>query len=146
MRRRTAADVRPTGCTDTLAGASSRSFPGASSRVARLAACAAALVLAALALASCGGEASTESATDPMDAVYVEYMAALTISIEEGLSGEAAEERIADLGVRPLLRHEIDEQVQRLSSAPVRWSLLEEQVEARVEELRRDARHLTPAP
>ncbi len=123
MRRRVAADVRrPVSTT------------------ARAVACAAALVLAVAALTGCAADASTETETDPMDTVYIEYMAALTLSIEEGLSGETAEARIAELGVEPLSRNEIDGHIQRLSRDPVRWSRLEEQVEERVEELRREVR------
>ncbi len=108
--------------------------------------CAAALVLTSVALTGCGTDANTESETVPEDEVYVEYMAALTFSIEEGLSGETAEARIAELGVEPLSRDEIDGHVQRLSCDPIRWSRLEERVEERVEELRREQRSPTSAP
>ena len=93
-----------------------------------------------LALTGCGAETSAESKADPMDAIYVEYMAALTLSIEEGLSGEAAEARISELGVEPLSREAVDELIQQVSRDPVRWSRLEERVGERVEELRRNER------
>ncbi len=112
----------------------------------RFAVCAVALALATVALTGCGADADSEIGTDPTDTVYIEYMAALTLSIEEGLSGDAAETRMAELGVEPLTREEIDEHVQRLSRDPVRWSRLEEQVQERLEELRREQRSPTTAP
>ena len=133
MRRRTAADVRRA--------------VSITARAARCAAaCAVALALAAVTLTGCGADADTGTETDPMDAIYIEYMAALTLSIEEGLSGEAAEARIVELGVEPLSRDEIDGHVERLSRDPVMWSRLEEQVEERVEELRREQRSPTSVP
>ncbi len=129
MRRRVAADVRRV-----------------MSTIVSAAACAVALALAATTLTGCATDAGSEAETDPTDAVYIEYMAALALSIEEGLSGETAEARITELGVEPLSRDEIDGHIQRLSRDPVRWSLLEEQVEERVEELRRETRSPTSTP
>ena len=49
-------------------------------------------------------------------------------------------QRLVELGAEPLSRDEVDGHVQRLSRDPIRWSRLEEQVEERAEELRREAR------
>lgn len=90
-------------------------------------------------MAGCGSsEISPE--TEAADAVYVEYMAALQLAVDEGLAGEEAEARVVELGAEPLSRDEVDGHVQRLSRDPIRWSRLEEQVEERAEELRREAR------
>ncbi len=98
------------------------------------------LLVALVALAGCGNDPGAQSEQSSDDHAYVEYMAALTLAIEEGSSGSEAEARITELGVHPMSRDEIEEHAERLSRDPVRWSRLEEQVEERAEELRREER------
>ena len=65
-------------------------------------------------LVSCSeptGDPSSENVTIEGSAVteseYVGFMAALTIALEEGLTGEAADSRVSELGVRVLSDNDI---------------------------------------
>ncbi len=96
--------------------------------------------------AGCAAPVAEDGAESPADSAYIAYMAALTVATEEGLSGAEAEERIAELGAGTVARQEIEDHIEQLRSDPVRWSMLEEQVAQRAEELRRRSRTADGAP
>jgi hypothetical protein len=110
-------------------------------------AAAAALVLTILVAVGCGpdGEAGQpggtaprgSSTTPPMTAeAYVAHMAALTIALEEGLSGQDAASRAIELGSRGHSREEVERFALTLRSRPETWVEIEKAVDKRIVELR----------
>ncbi|MCD4690059.1 hypothetical protein K8S17_01215 [bacterium] len=133
MRRSNTTNVRSH--THTRSRTFARSYPnGVRTAAAMLA------VLLTTTFVGCGENTDGEPRMRPADNTYVEYMAALTLAIDEGLCGEDAAVRILELGSEPLTRDELDAHVERLSRDPVKWSRLEENVENRVEDLSREVR------
>jgi hypothetical protein len=67
---------------------------------------------------------------------FVDQVAALTVAVEEGLTGEAARDRAADLGGGRHTRDEIDAYANVLRADPERWAAVSERIDGRIEELR----------
>jgi hypothetical protein len=101
---------------------------------------AAAVVLAALAVAGCGrGDAPEEAApatASMTEEEYVVHMAALTIAVEEGLTGDAAAARAVELGSGGHSREEVEELAALLREHPERWLELEKEVDRKIVDLR----------
>jgi cell division septum initiation protein DivIVA len=70
---------------------------------------------------------------------YVSHIAALTIAVEEGLSGEAADARAIELGSEGYSREDVEEFAALLRTRPLRWVEVEREVDARIDELREEA-------
>jgi hypothetical protein len=106
----------------------------------------AAILMAALAWslsAGCGSDGRSEEAALPgtpamSEEDYVAYVAALTIAVEEGLSGEAASARIVELGGHAYTRREVEETAAALRERPETWLALEGEVDERIAELRQE--------
>lgn len=102
------------------------------------------LLVTALAIAACcagcgrdgdaGGETRGASGVSERD--YVSHVAALTVAVEEGLSGDAARERAVELGSPGLSRGQVEAFVDELRTEPERWVGVERRVDEMVEELR----------
>lgn len=104
-------------------------------------------VAVAIGLISCSdptGDPSTEDVTIEGSTVteseYIDFMAALTIALEEGLTGEAADSRVSELGVRVLSDNDIEEVLDDLHRDPVHWAEIERSVDDRIELLREQSR------
>ena len=67
---------------------------------------------------------------------YVAHVAALTIAVEEGLSGQDAASRAIALGSRGHSREEVEEFARTLRSRPETWVEIEREVDKRIAELR----------
>jgi hypothetical protein len=113
----------------------------------RAAACirtAALLALASLLAAGCGREGGTgepgAAGTPSMtESDYVTHIAALTIAVEEGLSGEDAVARVIELGSKGHSREDVEELAALLRSRPHEWVEIEREIDERIGELRGDA-------
>ena len=70
---------------------------------------------------------------------YIAHVAALTVAVEEGLSGEEADQRAVELGSRGYSREQVEQFAARLSSRPHRWVEIEKEIDARAAELRSGA-------
>ena len=66
---------------------------------------------------------------------FVEHMAALTIAVQEGLSGDDAEARVAELGATAYTREEIEAFARVLEEDPERWAAVALKIDRRVREL-----------
>ena len=108
---------------------------------------AAALALTVLAVGGCGPDAGTGQpgapaatgtsvASSMTEEDYVTHIAALTIAVEEGLSGEDAASRAIELGSRGHSREEVEEFARTLRSRPKTWVEIEREVDRRIGELR----------
>jgi hypothetical protein len=108
---------------------------------------AAALALAILITGGCepdggtaesGAPATTGSSGVPSmtEQDYIAHIAALTIAVEEGLSGEDAASRAIELGSRGHSREEVEEFARALRSRPKTWLEIEHEVDRRIGELR----------
>jgi hypothetical protein len=105
---------------------------------------AAALGVAAIAVAcmlSC--DRPPEPAQDPeistgamTEDEFVDHLAALTVAVEDGLSGYEATDRAAELGGGRYTREEIEAFADALSADPVRWAAVADRVDRRVAEIR----------
>ncbi len=115
---------------------------------------AAALALAILMTGGCGPDggpaepgvpATTGSSGAPSmtEQDYIAHIAALTIAVEEGLSGEDAASRAIELGSRGHSREEVEEFARALRSRPKTWVEIEHEVDRRIGELRSAARDTT---
>ncbi len=105
-------------------------------------------VAAAIGLVSCGDptdDPSPENATAEdvtidgstvTEAEYINFMAALTIALEEGLTGEAADSRVSELGIRILDDDDIESALDGLRHDPVHWAEIERSVDEQIELLR----------
>jgi len=67
---------------------------------------------------------------------YVEFMAALNVALEEGLTGEDALERARELGATVFDRNDVEVFIDHLRETPADWSRVERRVEERIAELR----------
>ena len=67
---------------------------------------------------------------------YVAHIAALTIAVEEGLSGQDAASRAIALGSKGYSREEVEEFALALRSRPEMWVEIEREVDKRIVELR----------
>lgn len=74
------------------------------------------------------------------DEGFVSHVAALTIAVEEGLSGEAVGRRIGELGAPEYPRADVEAFAARLREDPARWVRLARLIEDRVNALRAGAR------
>lgn len=108
---------------------------------------AAALALAILLTGGCGPDEGTaepgapdttgsSGATSMTEQDYIAHIAALTIAVEEGLSGEDAASRAIELGSRGHSREEVEEFARALRSHPKTWVEIEREVDRRIGELR----------
>jgi len=104
-------------------------------------------VTVAIGLVSCSeptGDPSLENVAIEGSAVteseYIGFMAALTIALEEGLTGEAADSRVSELGVRVLGNDDIEAALDGLRRDPVHWAEIERSVDERIELLREQSR------
>jgi len=70
---------------------------------------------------------------------YIAHVAALTVAVEEGLSGEEADRRAVELGSRGYSREQVEQFAARLSSRPHRWVEIEKEIDARAAGLRSGA-------
>ena len=105
---------------------------------------AAVLLTACLVACGCGQDAGPDGTTpqDPSSMTeedYIAHVAALTVAVEEGLSGEEADRRAVELGSRGYSREQIEQFAARLSSRPHRWVEIEKEIDARAAELRSGA-------
>ncbi len=67
---------------------------------------------------------------------YIAHVAALTIAVEEGLSGQDAASRAIELGSKGHSREEVAEFALTLRSRPKTWVEIEREVDKRIVELR----------
>jgi hypothetical protein len=67
---------------------------------------------------------------------YVNYMAALTVALEEGRTGEDASARVVALGATPYTRGEVEAFVAPLRKDPERWAGITLKVDKRIGELK----------
>ena len=74
---------------------------------------------------------------------YVAHIAALTIAVEEGLSGEDAASRAIELGSKGHSREEVEEFAKTLRSRPRTWIEIEREVDRRIGEIRSAASDTT---
>ncbi len=79
------------------------------------------------------GSSDTASMTEQD---YIAHIAALTIAVEEGLSGEDAASRAIELGSRGYSREEVEEFARALRSRPKTWVEIEREVDRKIGELR----------
>jgi hypothetical protein len=66
------------------------------------------------------------------EAEYIDEIAALTVAVDEGLSGVEARERAAELGGGKYTREEIEGFGETLKKRPERWIEVEKEIDARV--------------
>jgi hypothetical protein len=103
----------------------------------------AAVFVTALALIACPGCGSDDTTPEipgagaapggsMTEAQYIAHLAALTVAVGEGLTGEAAEERAMDLGSAGHTREEVERFAERLKARPERWLEIEREIEERV--------------
>jgi hypothetical protein len=78
-----------------------------------------------------------EIATAAMtEAEFVDHMAALTVAVGDGLTGEEARDRAAELGGAHYTREEIETFADLLRADPVKWAAIAERVDQRIAEIR----------
>jgi hypothetical protein len=66
---------------------------------------------------------------------YVAHVAALTVAVEEGLTGEEAAARALELGSGGHSREEVEAFAATMRERPERWVELEKRVDLRIDEL-----------
>ena len=71
------------------------------------------------------------------DEEYVAYVASLTVAVGEGLRGDAALEKAAELGGGTYTRAQVESFADELRLNPERWAALERLVDERMRELAR---------
>lgn len=103
-------------------------------------------VVAAFAVLSAGGCGGGESDVSPdppgapmSEGGFVEHMAALTVAVQEGLSGDAARIRVAELGAPTYTREEIEAFARTLEGDPERWAGVALRIDRRIGELEGEA-------
>ena len=111
-------------------------------RALQAAACAA--VFTVVAIGGCDGASGPreDQAAGPVSMTedeFVEQLAALTVAVEEGLAGEEARARAAEVGQAPYTREEMETFARVLAADPERWAGLAARVDRRITELRGDA-------
>jgi hypothetical protein len=77
---------------------------------------------------------------------FVDQVAALSVAVEAGLTGEEARDRAAELGGGRHTRDEIDAFASVLRADPERWAAVAERIDRRIEELRGRSRGPSPPP
>ena len=95
----------------------------------------AALLIAVLASGCGSGEDApvADAPGGPMtEAQYIAHVAALTVAVGEGLTGEAAAERAVRLGSGGHDREEVERFAERLKADPERWLEIEREISERV--------------
>ena len=108
---------------------------------------AAALALAILIAGGCGPDGGTAEPGAPAttgssgapsmtEQDYIAHIAALTIAVEQGLSGEDAASRAIELGSKGHSREEVEGFARALRSRPKTWLEIEHEVDRRIGELR----------
>lgn len=70
---------------------------------------------------------------------YVDHIAALTIAVEEGLSGQDAMSRAIELGSEGHSREEVERFALTLRSRPKTWVEIEREVDKKIIEIRSTA-------
>jgi hypothetical protein len=102
----------------------------------------AAITLAAFAAAGCEqGNPADEVVTRTAHMTeedYVAHIAALTIAVDEGLTGGDADARAIELGSAGHSREDVEEFAALLRTRPERWLDIEGEVDSRVADLRRE--------
>jgi hypothetical protein len=100
-----------------------------------------------VALISCSGPAgdpaSEGAAVDGYtvtEAEYIDFIAALTVALEEGLTGEAIDLRVSELGVKVLNDDDIEPVLDDLRRDPIHWVEIERSVGERIELIRKENR------
>jgi len=115
----------------------------------RIAACApfvAATVTLIAALISCSGPADDPASEDPAadgstvtEAEYIDFISALTVALEEGLTGDTADLRVSELGVKVLADGDIELILDGLRRDPIHWAEVELSIDERTELIRRES-------
>lgn len=67
---------------------------------------------------------------------FVAHMAALTVAVEDGLSGEEARDRAAELGGALYTRDEIEEFADILRADAERWAAVSDRIDRKIAEIR----------
>jgi hypothetical protein len=67
---------------------------------------------------------------------YIDHVAALTVAVEDGLTGDEARDRAVELGGASYTREELEAFVDILRADPVRWAAVNERIDRRIEEIR----------
>lgn len=104
-----------------------------------------ALVLLFTLANGCGGapdpsESPGRQALEASDGEFVEYVACLTLALQEGLRNPQATLRALELGAPNLVRADIEEHAAGVGNDAERWVALFDSIEERVGELRREQR------
>lgn len=87
-----------------------------------------------------GSDAAATRASS-MDADdYIAHVAALTVALEEGRTGDAAMQRAIELGSAGHSREDVEAFATGLRSRPEEWVEIEQEVDRRIAELRETAR------
>ncbi len=96
------------------------------------------LAIAALALSGCEARTANghTAGTRVTEEGLVSHLAALNIALEEGLTGDQAAVRVAELAGTDYSREEIEAFTEILRADPERWVRLVQSVDARTSELR----------
>jgi hypothetical protein len=98
-------------------------------------------LLSLLAAAGCGRASDPAGEVPPPATMnedeYVEHVAALTIAVEDGLSGEEARARVAELGAPLYAREEVEAFAEILRRDPERWADVAARLDVRIADLRR---------
>jgi len=117
-----------------------RAWPGGATGAGRAVA-----LLGLACLLSCGcepgsgdGAPDTSGTTSMTESDYVAHIAALTVAVEEGLTGEDAAARAVELGGGGHSREEVEKLAARLRSRPRRWVELEGEIDVRIGELKNE--------
>jgi len=107
------------------------------------------LAFASLLVSGCGQEGETDApdARTPRmtEADYVAHIAALTIAVEEGRTGQDAYARAIELGSKGYSREDVEEFATLLRARPQRWVEIEHEVDTRINELREEISGRTDA-
>ena len=99
------------------------------------------LLTACLVACGCGEDAGPDETTlggpsSMTEEDYIAHVAALTVAVEEGLSGEDAALRAVELGSRGYSRQQVEQFAARLSTRPHRWIEIEKEIDARAARIR----------
>jgi hypothetical protein len=89
------------------------------------------------------GDRGANAAADVTEEGLVSYVAGLTVAVEDGLVGEAARLRAAELGAPRYERAQVEAFAARLREDPERWVRIAARIDERVKALR--AAEETPA-
>jgi len=105
-------------------------------------------LVAVIVLGGCGGRTPPASSDDGAhlmtDAEYVEYVAALTVVLEERLSDDPAALRMEELGAPAFTRARVESFAVSLRNDTGRWLALTKRIDNRVAEIRKKAESSQP--